>query len=468
MQTQGFCRGDFASWDDKITTLPGLYCVALVSQPALHVALRWAESVLGLMGVALPPSASTPGGAALQCSARELRLLNVVFAVLMAAVVHRILEHLHGKPEQRPDERRRHNLRIAVVLLFPIQYFFYFVFYTDAIGTLMVLCMYERCLASNVWMASLCGASSIFCRQTNVVWVVFCGGVVALRRIEQESPLNASSSAMAHVLHTARRLLSRHFFAPIVGHVAPLIFVCLGFLTFVVQNGGVAVGDKLNHQAGFHPMQPCYWMLLVLFMLWPWMLSPFRVAAFFGWLCTNRFAALCLLLLSLLGAHYFTSAHPFLLADNRHYTFYLWKNLYRRVAMARYLIAPVYIFGGWSCSHSLVRMCSPSWVCWFLLCSCIVVVPTGLLEFRYFLTQTVMLLLHQPLYSQLPSKSDIKSNSKGCRLETARGVLGGEAARVEADLMGVVFYAAVNSVTIYIFLFRSFQWPDGSVARFMW
>ena len=24
--------------------------------------------------------------------------------------------------------------------------------------------------------------------------------------------------------------------------------------------------------------------------------------------------------------HYFTIAHPYLLADNRHYTFYVWKN----------------------------------------------------------------------------------------------------------------------------------------------
>ena len=27
---------------------------------------------------------------------------------------------------------------------------------------------------------------------------------------------------------------------------------------------------------------------------------------------------------------------------------------------------------------------------------------------------------------------------------------------------------AVNAATITLFLFRPFQWPDGSVARFMW
>lgn len=29
-------------------------------------------------------------------------------------------------------------------------------------------------------------------------------------------------------------------------------------------------------------------------------------------------------------------------------------------------------------------------------------------------------------------------------------------------------YAAVDAATIYMFLFRPFTWPDGSVARFMW
>lgn len=28
--------------------------------------------------------------------------------------------------------------------------------------------------------------------------------------------------------------------------------------------------------------------------------------------------------------------------------------------------------------------------------------------------------------------------------------------------------ALVNALTIYVFLYRSFTWPDGSVARFMW
>ncbi len=51
----------------------------------------------------------------------------------------------------------------------------------------MVLTMYERTLAGRAWMASVCGAVAIVCQETNMVWVVFCGGVLDLLRIEQAS-----------------------------------------------------------------------------------------------------------------------------------------------------------------------------------------------------------------------------------------------------------------------------------------
>ena len=34
--------------------------------------------------------------------------------------------------------------------------------------------------------------------------------------------------------------------------------------------------------------------------------------------------------------------HPYLLADNRHYTFYFWKNIYRQHELVKYLLTPVY------------------------------------------------------------------------------------------------------------------------------
>ena len=35
-------------------------------------------------------------------------------------------------------------------------------------------------------------------------------------------------------------------------------------------------------------------------------------------------------------------------------------------------------------------------------------------------------------------------------------------------LTSIAIFAAMNAATIYMFLYRPFAWPDGSLARFMW
>jgi hypothetical protein len=41
--------------------------------------------------------------------------------------------------------------------------------------------------------------------------------------------------------------------------------------------------------------------------------------------------------------HKFTFVHPFLLSDNRHYVFYVWKNIFRDNPAAKYLFTPAYL-----------------------------------------------------------------------------------------------------------------------------
>ena len=40
--------------------------------------------------------------------------------------------------------------------------------------------------------------------------------------------------------------------------------------------------------------------------------------------------------------------HPFLLADNRHYTFYVWRRVFRLHPVAPYLLIPGYIACAWA------------------------------------------------------------------------------------------------------------------------
>lgn len=39
---------------------------------------------------------------------------------------------------------------------------------------------------------------------------------------------------------------------------------------------------------------------------------------------------------------------------------------------------------------------------------------------------------------------------------------------VDSSVLRIVYYAVLNVVTIYVFLYRWFRWADQSIARFMW
>lgn len=72
-QAQKYCKGSFKEWDDKITTLPGLYFMTV---GVLNPISKWQNSWL--------------------CTTSTLRLVNVGFASLTLLVLHRITTQIHG------------------------------------------------------------------------------------------------------------------------------------------------------------------------------------------------------------------------------------------------------------------------------------------------------------------------------------------------------------------------------------
>lgn len=222
----------------------------------------------------------------------------------------------------------------------------------------------------------------------------------------------------------------------------PYVCSVLLFLLFVLWNGSVALGDKSHHQAGLHLPQVLYFSAFACGFTAVATMSQVNLITSF----LKRFRHLHWVVLfcvltgaSLLAVHYFTHAHPYLLADNRHYTFYIWKNVFQRHWMVKYLLTPIYSLCIMAIVHVLLKANTAFWVLLYLLCVTVVLVPQKLLEFRYFIFPYIFFRLHMP---QPPWW--------GLMVES-------------------LLHVAVTVVTVVLFTKYPFRWAgNDSLQRFMW
>lgn len=157
--------------------------------------------------------------------------------------------------------------------------------------------------------------------------------------------------------------------------------------------------------------------------------------------------------------------HPFLLADNRHYPFYIWRKILNVHPLARYAAVPGYTTATSLLYSAIGRQICPIYQKWrrrpdamsacvatararvwtvlplsaFIAVTAATLIPSPLLEFRYFIVPFVILRLHlRP---------------------TARWQI----------VMESVVYCSVNLATLWLFLYRPFKWPsEPGWQRFMW
>ena len=355
-----------------------------------------------------------------------------------------------GTASEKEEESQitRCSVTALVLGVFPVLYFFTFLYYTDSGSVFFVLLTYYLSLRGNHFAAALASSASIFLRQTNVIWVIFTAGVTALRTIQQSMDKTALGDSPGFLVELKAYciMFCKHFFE---------LFKCLwsyglvvvGFAGFVVWNGGIVVGDKSQHKACLNFPQVFYLSFFTLAFSSPLLLLPLDILSYIRRLRSILrkpllFIALLLVTTSIMTftVYKFTYVHEYLLADNRHYPFYVWRKVYARHQLVKYLMIPAYMFAGFCIHEKLTLKQHRLWVLIFYTCVAIVTVPQKLLEFRYFIIPYIFYRLHVPLVSYV-------------RLLTE-----------------CVLYVAVNAFTIYLFLEKPFSWSHSpeEVQRFMW
>ena len=214
--------------------------------------------------------------------------------------------------------------------------------------------------------------------------------------------------------------------------------VGLTAIAFVLWNGSIVVGDKSAHEACFNPAQLVYFACFSLGLSAPHLarletLSRFLKAAWSRWMI-----CMVALLCSVALVYNFTQVHEYLLADNRHYTFYVWSKVLGKYEMVRYLLIPLSMYLYWAIHDSLSHI---HWMIRCCLWGCVVIalIPQKLMEFRYFVVPYTIIRLHM-------------------NNESMRGLL-----------FEILLYFCVNIFTLYIFLYKPIFWPQiHEPQRIMW
>ena len=299
-------------------------------------------------------------------------------------------------------------LNAAVLSLFPVLYFFTWMYYTDPGSTFFTLLMYSLTLRKMHFLAALSGGIAIVFRQTNVIWLIFCAGLAKIDILENHikskkyvrESLNTMDDFEAVKLIIKSVFESFSTFTTLIKDIFINVFwyICILvlFMVFVYINGGIVVGDRSNHQAVFNFPQIFYFIAISAIFSFPHMISPSKLKRFLYTVICKPLPCIMSIIIMIYLVRNFTYEHKYTLSDNRHYTFYVWSKIYRRHEFVKYCLILGYLY----CFYQFHQLTIHKGILWraaMMVCTVVVLVPQALFEFRYFIIPFYILRLNMKL-----------------------------------------------------------------------
>lgn len=294
------------------------------------------------------------------CNVCFLRWMNACFGIVNFFLTKNIYFKIN---------KRISFLCALCVYFFPIHYFYTLLYYTDVPSLTFVLACKLFCLDKKILLASVSGTLSILIRQTNIIWVTFFLFECVLVDLELE---NSRKCLYYQILDAIRKLWTSKvlLFKYIYLFIIP---VC--FLVFVFFNKGIVIGDKNAHIPVFHLAQIAYYFSIMFAFVWP-ILSTIKINS------VKSKTSILFFILTIFAFFIGRNEHIYLISDNRHYSFYLWKKIIKKqpwnAIYGTYCgISSVYVI------NAILVVKEKLWCLAFLICVIFSLVPSGLLEFRY-------------------------------------------------------------------------------------
>ncbi|XP_026759645.2 putative Dol-P-Glc:Glc(2)Man(9)GlcNAc(2)-PP-Dol alpha-1,2-glucosyltransferase [Galleria mellonella] len=433
-QGLAYCERNFTYWNPKITTLPGLY---LVSAAVL--------------------------GSHFQCNTYNLRFINLIASCINLILFASILKFVYGNTSYVKTVWQALNLA-----LLPPLYFFSHVYYTDTLS-LTFLLVFSGFVNKFKLLNFIFGLCSVVMRQTNVVWVamifghkllyifikssrVFGNQYLTKAKLSRQSliakDLDASKLKRYYGISDLFNALFYHIttcfvtffkfitlqdFLDLFLHSITLI----SFLAFVYINGSIVVGDKGAHEAALHLPQLFYFLIFYAVFALPYVLVKLRTTLSLIFSNKIKVVFICILFVGIV--HFNTIVHPYLLADNRHFTFYIWNRWYGKYDFAIYASVPIYVFLLFSLYDNLRQQNCISFLMPYTVCLFLVLALQKMLEVRYFIVPYIVLRLRfvRPSFKII--------------------------------LFEFVWYLTLNCAAFYVFFNKDVVWKDFDYSqRIIW
>jgi len=387
-QAQEYCRNNFHVWDDKITTLPGLY---LFSYSLTRPFRAYFEYVGG-----------DPGKSNLEiCSLLNLRITSLFSLFILYFTIKGITGSKH---------------KALLIITNPVLLLFSCLYYTDVLSATSLMLVYYLTKEYTYFSVNFLAKThskrhtflllffcifSVFCRQTNIVWL----GFIAFENLYNSS--NQQQVKFRDLVHGKFAPFTfenfKELFQQIISISSAFILTLIGFLVFVIfyNDFSLVVGDKSAHQPCFHGVQFLYCFLFIMIWNLPSFILDFLYSQVFLTDSNERFKSVkanfnkifmlgCILPVFV---HLTTTVHPYLLADNRHVTFYLWKNFLKHKSI-QFCLIPIYIFALCQTKRLFrIPYYYPTFLI-FLITIFISTVPQKLLEIRYFIVPNLFFQIY--------------------------------------------------------------------------
>ena len=177
--------------------------------------------------------------------------------------------------------------------LFPLLFFFHFLYYTDTGSVFWVLLSYLASRKKLYQIAAITSFIAITFRQTNIVWMMLIMGLEIVDLLKNK---NSNPNFKEFILF-------------VINDYVLLIKKLWGFLLngvlfglFLIWNKGIVIGDKSNHVLDNTQLHVISQIIML-----------FRIE------------------------------HAFLLSDNRHFSFYIWRWFFKGNLVNRLLVIPAYM-----------------------------------------------------------------------------------------------------------------------------